>query len=178
MNEGIKFAAGEIIMHLHSDDYLAHPAVLSRVANRFDNPACEWLFGRTLMDNAGGWTPEAPHFPQYSYSRLLQGNIIPHPATFIRRRLFHRFGLYDEELRYAMDYDMWLRVGKIVQPVQIREFLSVFRNHAGSTTWSNRIDSLTEEHYVRRKYVKPFSISRIMHEIRYIKRKYQLQRLI
>ena len=178
MNVGIEAAHGEIILHLHSDDYLAHPKVLSRVNVCFNAPTCEWLYGRTLTDYDGRWTPEVPHFHPYSYSRLLKGNIIPHPATFVRRSVFKRLGLFNENLRYAMDYDMWLRVGSLINPIQVREFFSVFRAHAGSMTYANKLDSFTEDHMVRRSHLQKSPLHRFAHEIRYLKRKWELERLL
>lgn len=36
MNEGIKAATGDIIIHLHSDDYLLHPNVFTKVVKLFE----------------------------------------------------------------------------------------------------------------------------------------------
>lgn len=178
MNEGIKVASGDIIFHLHSDDYLAHPEVLSRVARYFTSTPYQWLYGRTLLDNDGGWTPESPVFPAYSYRRLLQGNIIPHPATFVRTTLYQKMGLFDETLKYAMDYDMWLRLGKETAPAQYQEFFSVFRSHGGSATFSNRMASFDEDHAVRQKHSRPFSLYTLLNEIRVLRRRHQVQRMI
>ncbi|MCL5073720.1 MAG: hypothetical protein M1308_22935, partial [Actinobacteria bacterium] len=34
---------------------------------------------------------------------------IPHPSTITRRRLFDKYGLFDEKLEIAMDFEFWLR---------------------------------------------------------------------
>ncbi len=174
MNAGILAARGDVILHLHSDDYLAHPRCLERVAKHFTERGCAWLFGRALSDYHGYWTPEVPVFYPYSYARLLKGNIIPHVATYVRRDLFERAGLFDERLRYAMDYELWLRLGRLEAPYQTREFLGVYRAHPGSTTHANRIASLTEEHEVRRAYLGGWSPARLLHELRYLKRRREL----
>ena len=176
MNVGIEAATGDIIMHLHSDDYLAHPRALTRVSKVFQETGCDWMYGRTLSDVGGGWTPEAPHFPRYSYARLLRGNIIPHPATFVRRKLFVKGGLFDERLRFAMDYDMWLRLGRLAEPVQVPEFLSVFRAHDASATYANRMASFMEDHVVRKRYLPSNPIVQLNHALRYLKRRRELER--
>jgi glycosyltransferase involved in cell wall biosynthesis len=178
MNAGLRAASGDVILHLHSDDYLAHPRVLARVVKVFQNTGCQWMYGRALSDVGGGWAPEANHFPRYSYTRLLQGDIIPHAATFVRRSLFLESGYFDEALLYAMDYDMWLRMGKISDPVQVPEFLSVFRAHSGSATYSNRMDSLKEEYAVRRRYVSSNPLTRFNHALRHLKRRHELARFL
>lgn len=176
MNAGIATATGDVIAHLHSDDYFAHPRVLSRVAKIFVEKNCEWMYGRTLTDLGGGWAPETPHFPRYSYARLIQGDIIPHPATFVRRNLFARAGLFDETLRFAMDYDMWLRLGRLAEPVQVPEFLSVFRAHGNSATYANRMASFMEDYAVRKRYLSANPITRLNHALRHIRRRRWLTR--
>jgi len=34
---------------------------------------------------------------------------VPHPATITRKYLYDRYGLFDETLRIAMDYEYWIR---------------------------------------------------------------------
>lgn len=34
---------------------------------------------------------------------------VPHPSTIVRKRLFDDYGLFDENLKIAMDYEIWLR---------------------------------------------------------------------
>lgn len=34
---------------------------------------------------------------------------IPHPATILKKELFNKFGLFDETLKLAMDYELWLK---------------------------------------------------------------------
>lgn len=44
LNKGIARATGDVIGFLHSDDYLAHPDVLSRIAVEFEDSAVEAVF--------------------------------------------------------------------------------------------------------------------------------------
>lgn len=178
MNAGIAAAKGDIVMHLHSDDYLLHPQVFSRVQTMFEQTHCEWLFGRILNDRDGGLFPETYYAPEYSYRSLLRSNFVPHAATFVRKSLYERAGGFSESLKYAMDYDMWLRLGKLAEPVQLREALSVFRRHDGSTTERNRVGSFDEDHAVRRKYLGNGLLERLEHEARYQIRRRRLQKLL
>ena len=174
MNAGIEAARGDIVMHLHSDDYLLHPNVLERVAEVFEKTKCEWLFGRILNDRDGGLFSETYQSPEYSYKALQRANFVPHAATFVRRSLYERAGGFSESLRYAMDYDMWLRLGRLAEPVQMREALSVFRRHGGSTTEKNRLASFDEDHAVRLKYLDANSFDKLGHALRYQVRRRRL----
>lgn len=174
MNAGIAAAQGDIIVHLHSDDYFLHPRVLERVALHFARNDNYWMFGRIVSDVDGGLYPETFVAPEYSYANLLRRNFIPHPATFIRREVFAEFGGFDENIRYAMDYDYWLRIAKKYPPLAVREALSVFRRHDGSTTQANLAASMAED-LARRIHHEPGGITnRLSHYVRYAIRKCRL----
>ena len=53
----------------------------------------------------------------YSYSLHLVQNFVSCPSTFIRSGAFDRVGLLDERFTYSMDYDLWLRLGRLSPPV-------------------------------------------------------------
>jgi hypothetical protein len=176
MNQGVEMATGDVIVHLHSDDYFAHEHVLENVLNAFSNNSVAWLFGRCLSDINGKRVPEPYVIPRYSYQRLLKGNFIPHPATFIRRELFKKLGTFDIRLKYAMDYDLWLRFGSIAEPLQLDEHLSVFRRHAGSLSTANRIAVLEEDYRARLKHSSPAPWWHLYHYAHFLVRRSRIQR--
>ena len=45
MNAGIAAATGDIVAHLHSDDFYKHGGVLSRVAQLFEATGRDWIVG-------------------------------------------------------------------------------------------------------------------------------------
>lgn len=153
MNTGIASASGQIIAHLHSDDYYSSNQTLSRVLGAFELTGAQWGFGRILSDFGGSdLLSESYEVPEYHYSRELMGNFIPHPATFVRRGVFEECGGFDESLRYAMDYDLFLRIGRKYPPFQLNQHLAVFRRHAESTTQANFGQSFNEDFKVRLRH--------------------------
>lgn len=176
MNEGIRMATGEIVAHLHSDDYYLHAGVLRTVAERMRASGAQWLFGRMMSDVGGQILPENYIVPRYSYRRLLKRNFIPHPATFVSRSLFERVGGFDPQYKYAMDYDMWLRLGAVAEPVQVDDHLAAFRFHAGSLSTANKLATLAEDFRVRMKYVGWSPYWGLYHFAHYIVRRHQIAR--
>ena len=174
MNAGIEAATGDVIAHLHSDDYYAHPKVLSNVACALERDNAAWLFGRCLTDIDGKLLTEGHAIPSYGYRRLLKGNFIPHPATFVRRSLFAQAGNFDERIKYAMDYDLWLRLGKLALPVQLDEHLAVFRAHSASLSTANKMASFEDDFAVRMKYVDRTVLSQAYHRAHYFVRRRRL----
>ncbi|MCV2370154.1 glycosyltransferase family 2 protein [Roseateles oligotrophus] len=174
MNAGALEAKGEYLCHLHSDDYFLHSHVLSRVAQHFERSKADWLFGRILSDVDGALIPEQYRVPEYSFKRLVQGNFVPHPATFIRTRVFNEIGGFREDLRLAMDYEFFLRLASKYEPLALKEALAVFRRHEGSATQKNRLASFEEDHRVRMQYAGESLSERLMHAARYQVRKRRL----
>lgn len=173
MNEGLRAASGDVIAHLHSDDYYLHPQVLSTVARHLETTGRAWLFGRTKPIIDGRLVPENYVAPRYSYDKLLKGNFIPHPATFVRRELIERAGGFDTGLKYAMDYDLWLRLGRLAEPVQLDEPLTAFREHEGSlsSAQGNKLAAMAEDMRVRLSYASRNPIQRLEHYARYAVRR-------
>ena len=145
MNAGIAVARGAIVAHLHSDDYYLHDDVLQFVWDRMQASSCDWLFGRIKFDVEGRLQSENFRAPRYNRSALLHGNFVPHPATFLRREVFQRFGMFREDYRYAMDYELWLRIAGNTRVCQIDDALAAFRVHGGSASTANRGAAMAED---------------------------------
>lgn len=171
MNAGIEAATGDVIAHLHSDDYYLRPTILSTVAQHLQSSGRNWLFGRIMRDVNGVLMREKYISPRYNYSRLLRTNFIPHPATFVKREFIQRVGGFDTRLKYAMDYDLWLKLGELSEPVQLDEPLTVFREHMGSLSTRERLPALEEDFRVRLSHIGFNPLARAMHYLRYLVRR-------
>lgn len=171
MNVGVEMVTGDVIAHLHGDDYYLSPSVVADVANIFSQSAAEWVFGRIVSDIDGVLVSPAWKMPNFSRNRLLRGNFIAHPAVFMRRGFFNKLGGFDQTLKYAMDYDLWLRAAAVSEPVYFERELAAFRRHLGSTSTANAGAAFVEDHSVRRRYLKGDHKSRLFHEAVYMWRR-------
>jgi glycosyltransferase involved in cell wall biosynthesis len=176
MNQGLRAAHGDVIAYLHSDDYYLRPDVLSTVARHLEESGRGWLFGRTASLVNQELRPDNYVAPRFSYANLLKGNFIPHPATFVRRELMLAAGGFNTALRYAMDYDLWLRLAPLGAPVQLDEALTAFREHEGSLSSSSRtrLAAMTEDFRVRLAYCGHNPLQRLAHTARYFIRRQRI----
>jgi GT2 family glycosyltransferase len=167
-----------ILQHLHGAEHPVHAFagealrddVLATVAERFASERVDWVFGTVQVLKDGQLIPPYRMVP-FSYHAFAAGRAsVPHPAVFIRRSAFGRVGMFDEKLKYAMDIDLWLRLGKVARPATIDRPLTVFRDHAGSVSSANKIKARQEEFQVRRRYLKQAPLAFGIYCLRYYKR--------
>jgi glycosyltransferase involved in cell wall biosynthesis len=178
MNQGIEAASGDFVAHLHSDDYYAGDDVLASVAERFASEGVDWVFGTIQVLKDGQLVPPYPMRP-FSYRAFAAGHAsVPHPAVFIRRSAFGRVGMFDEGLKYAMDIDLWLRLGRVARPATLDRPLTIFRDHAGSVSSANKIKARQEEFQVRRRHMKRAPLAFGIYCLRYLKRMRELRRQV
>jgi glycosyltransferase involved in cell wall biosynthesis len=111
LNRAIARATGDVIGVLHSDDFLAHPDVLARVAETFATSGADAVYSDLDYVSATDPSRIIRHWKSGAYSPALlrRGWMPPHPALFLRRNVIERWGGYDTSFRIAADYDTVLR---------------------------------------------------------------------
>lgn len=139
INQGFRLASGEILSYLNSDD-LYEPGALRTVAGFMSaHPDVHWITGKCRIIDDHGYEIRKPitlyknlWLKVHSYTALLVLDYISQPATFWRRTVIERVGLFDENEHLAMDYDYSLRVGRHFPLWVIDSYLAGFRVHRAS----------------------------------------------
>lgn len=113
INKGIRLATGEFVGILNADDYLDGPDVLARVAAYIEKTNVDCLFGNVRFVREFGGRTERVCFARFWKPWMLHwGYMPPHPAIFIRRECFEKWGGYvpsRKEYRIAADYELLIR---------------------------------------------------------------------
>ena len=101
---------------------------------------CLALYGRAHHLHADGSIMEEYATEPWDYDRLLETCYLCQPAVFWRREVMERFGVFDDTLRYALDYEYWLRLGQEISFDYLDgHFLAGSRLHADTKTLSQRV---------------------------------------
>lgn len=119
INKGIRMSGGPILAYLNSDDLLTEDAVSIAVERFLLEPDLDFLYGDgDVIDEEGRvlweWLSRPEDYRLLADYHFLWNdftNYIMQQATFWRRRLHDRIGLFDEEFHYALDVEFWLRAG-------------------------------------------------------------------
>lgn len=129
MNKGIRKATGDYVQILNSGDILAADDVTERMdaaLNANGNPAIlygnmikEWPNGKRICDKC-----EAGHLSMLSFYH----GTLNHDSAYIRRDLFEKFGLYDENLKIVSDWKWYLQTIPLggVTPVYVNIDVTIF----------------------------------------------------
>jgi len=160
INKGLHMARGDIIAFLNSDD-LYEPGSLFKVGRFFMTyPDANWVTGKCrTVDLNGDEIRKAitlyknTWLKLRSYGVLSVLNYISQPATFWSRRVNKLVGGFDESLRYAMDYDYWLRVGGRFKLWVLDDCLACFRVHPTSKAGSSAHAQFEAEFQIAKRYI-------------------------
>lgn len=111
MNKGIRMATGEYVQFLNSGDCLASNDVTERMIaelKRNDYPSI--LYGNMLKDLPDGKVMRDRCFAGQKISFLgFYTGTLNHSPAYIRKDLFEKYGLYDENLRIVSDWKWYLQ---------------------------------------------------------------------
>lgn len=114
MNKGLMLATGDLIAFLNSDDVYSHSRVLEEVVQTMRTQCLDALYGDVVF-----FRPASPdkvvrtyNAGRFTSARLAWGWMPAHPALFIRRNVYERFGYFREDFKIAGDYEFIARIFK------------------------------------------------------------------
>lgn len=119
MNKALKIASGDVVGILNSDDFFEADNVIARVVDKFNEASCvDLVFGDVVFASNEDLTSIKRYYSSRSFRpwKLRFGWMPPHPATFVRRDVYERFGGYQIGYRISADYERfvrWLLVEKL-----------------------------------------------------------------
>lgn len=112
INKGIALAKGEIIAILHSDDMYYDAHVISEVVSTMTNTETDACYGNLVYVDRKNTSKVLRfwHSGAYRKNLFLKGWMPPHPAFFIKKWCYERYGTYTLDLKSSGDYELMLRM--------------------------------------------------------------------
>ncbi|MBO8446760.1 MAG: glycosyltransferase [Bacteroidetes bacterium] len=112
MNKGIRMAHGQYVQFLNSGDYLVDKYVISRMSDalrRKDYP--DILYGNIIVITKKGRLSRNKGVQgKYVTPWMMYQGAIPHSSAYIKRELFDRYGMYDENMKIVSDWEWYFEV--------------------------------------------------------------------
>ena len=126
MNKGVQLASGDVIGILNSDDYYATDDVLSSIIACFEKNDIDSVYGDLLYVKDG---KPYRYWKSGKQKSFRSGWMPPHPAFFLKKTVYEKYGLFRLDCGINADYELMLR------------FLEV---HKIGTVWLNKICTYME----------------------------------
>lgn len=106
MNKGIKMATGDIVGILNSDDFYISKNVLSYIAEIMSEKELDSCYGNILYVKNGR---PYRYWKSGNYKSFRMGWMPPHPAFFVKKTIYEKYGLFRLDCGAAADYELMLR---------------------------------------------------------------------
>ncbi len=124
----------DICCWLNSDD-LWLPGTLEFARQYFaQHPGVDVIYGNRLFIDEAGDLQKVWRLPPHLNWLMQRWDYIPQETAFWRQAAMRHAGGIDEDIRFALDYDLFLRMMHSSKFKHIPEFLGVFRIHPSSKT--------------------------------------------
>ena len=149
-NKGIKFARGDWIALLDSDDEWL-PSKLKDQANEIElNPAAKFLHTNEIWIRNGVRVNQMKKHKKYGgyiFEKCLDMCRISPSSVLIKKDIFDEIGMFDETLKVCEDYDLWLRFAS-KYPVH---FLNqpLIKKYGGHSDQLSKVDDGIESYRIR-----------------------------
>jgi GT2 family glycosyltransferase len=153
INEGISRGNAPYVGWLNSDDTLIGGGLKRLIEALERRPEAPAAYGRVWNYIEATGTRRPVWVEPFSERRLALRNIVSQPGTLVRRSVWQAVGGIDEDLRMAIDYDLWWRLYKKFAALEfVDEFVALNRDHAATKTNTQRALHYREAIAIVRKY--------------------------
>jgi glycosyltransferase involved in cell wall biosynthesis len=135
LDRAIRRSRGKFVGWLNADDLYDASALSALLDAYSDYPDADVFFGNFALVDASGEILKSYSVSPWSRRRFIRrGCYVWSGSTFIHSRVFERYGSFQGDLHYSMDFEFFLRIADKVQAVQLDKCVGYFRQHEGAKT--------------------------------------------
>lgn len=159
INKGLNKASGNILAYINADDIYSKDS-LETVGKYFKKyPQTLWLAGKGININDRGKEISrlVTSYKNFlliinHYSLLIMVNYLIQPSVFLSKYAYEKFGPFTGTRTSVMEYELWLKLGKIAMPAILDRYSSSFRLVKGTLSMGSFKKILEEDHKIVEKF--------------------------
>lgn len=111
MNKGLALAGGDVVGFLNADDVYAQPDILEIVAQHFGRGDIDACFGDVVFVKDDLETIVRYYrSSDFSPKKLAYGWMPAHPALYLKKALYDKYGNFRTDYQIAADYELVVRL--------------------------------------------------------------------
>ncbi len=110
MNKGLRLSGGEITGFLNADDVYFDESVISKVAKAFENEKTDSVYGNLTYVSEDNKIKRYWKSGGFNINNFKRGWMPPHPAFFLKRDVYERYGGFNENYKISADYELMVRL--------------------------------------------------------------------
>ncbi len=138
LNRGFGVARGSIFAWLNADDTYLPGAVSAAVQSLLSDPGLGAVYGGAYwVDRQGEILREYPT-RAFDPELLSRECYICQPACFARANALEKAGMLDPALKFAFDYDLWIRMSRACRFGTLDRHMATSRMHSSNITLGQR----------------------------------------
>lgn len=154
LNNALRTASGEYIARMDADDISSRDRLEKQVAFLDGNPEFVIVGSNAkVIDDRENVIKEVV-IPKDLAQRIRKRNYLLHGSLMFRNKTLKELGSYDEEMCYAQDYELLLRISNSHRIGSVDEFLYTCRQHG---------DAILNRKYFRQIFYTALAKSKAIH---------------
>ncbi len=112
MNKGLRLATGDVIGFLNADDMYVRNDVLTRICTLMEQGGFDALYGDVEFVSPSSFEKSVRRYrsARFRPDRIAWGWMPAHPALFLKREVFERYGGFRPDYRIAGDFELVARI--------------------------------------------------------------------
>ena len=111
MNKGIKLSSGDIVATLNADDMYADETIVGRMLEFIQKNGLDAAYGDLayIDPKNGNHVMRFWKAGKYKRGAFYHGWVMPHPTFFCRKKVFDKYGYFNNSFQIAADFELMLR---------------------------------------------------------------------
>ncbi len=154
MNKGIKLSRGDIVGFLNADDVYFDESVIGKVVKTFENEKTDSVYGDLIYISENNKTKRYWESGVFNINKFKKGWMPPHPAFFVKRNMYERYGGFNENYQISADYELMVRLlyKNKISTFYLPDILVKMKTGGVSNKVSQTLKKLKEDYEIMKEY--------------------------